>query len=122
MARRSRLFPLGPVVLGCLWCAAFAPPVSASLSNDDARDALSSGVGETAHAAQSARDAMLVFALHAETQEQSGRTERVYGAKVGLLFLDGSWRVIAEGRSPAYSPDGRVIAISHKQLRPRGAY
>jgi Tol biopolymer transport system component len=63
---------------------------------------------------------LLAFALHAETQTEAGPTERVFGAKIGLLFADGSWRVVAEGRTPAYSPDGRVIAISHERLRKKG--
>lgn len=75
-----------------------------------------------ARAGQSGRDALLAFGLHGETQEQSGAAETVFGARVGLLFSDGSWRLIAEGRTPAYSPNGRVVAISHKRLRQRGAY
>jgi Tol biopolymer transport system component len=75
-----------------------------------------------ARAGQSGRDALLAFGLHGETQEQSGAAETVFGARVGLLFSDGSWRLIAEGRTPAYAPNGRVVAISHKRLRRRGAY
>jgi Tol biopolymer transport system component len=65
---------------------------------------------------------VLTFALGAETETESGATSRIHALRVGLLFSDGSWRMVAEGRDPAYSPDARLIAIAHERLRRRGAY
>jgi Tol biopolymer transport system component len=73
-------------------------------------------------AAQSAKRGLFAFALSAETQTESGATADIAALKVGLLSPDGSWRLIAEGLTPAFSPDGRVLAIAHYRYERRSKF
>ena len=114
MTCRFRLPPLVPALLASVvWAAAATPAWAAGQPLVGSGALVASDSGATP---------VLAFALGAETETEGGATERIHALRVGLLFSDRSWRMVAEGRDPAYSPDARLIAIAHERLRPRGPY